>query len=94
MDVADSVVVAAANGTDRKTVTTSARAAREGDIGTRVNSDTVILGWISVLRGGQPRIQSTNLVVNDSIGDGDASRASDIEGICDMSKSCSGLFLR
>ena len=32
VDVADSVVIAAANGTDRKTVTTSTRAAGEGDV--------------------------------------------------------------
>lgn len=50
VDVADSVVVATANGTDRETVTASARAAGEGDISTRVDSYTVVLGFVSVLK--------------------------------------------
>lgn len=43
VDVADSVVGAAANGADTKTVATSARTAREGDVGTRVDSNAIVL---------------------------------------------------
>jgi hypothetical protein len=90
VDVADSVVGAAADGTDRETVTASARAAGEGD----VSYEQLLV--VSSKRGGDSRIRTARvdgntivLVVNDSVGDGDTGRASDIEGICIMSENCS-----
>ena len=89
MDIADSVVVAAANGTNGKTVTTSARAAGEGDISTRVDSNTVVLDCTLVSRIETQDTKLTYLVVNNSVGDGNTSRASDIEGIYIMLENSS-----
>jgi hypothetical protein len=50
LDVGDSVIVATADGSDRETVATSAGGARNGDVRTRVDSDTVVLNSTSVLR--------------------------------------------
>jgi hypothetical protein len=92
VNVADSVVVTAANGADGKTVTASAGAAGEGD----VSYTKLLVASSKKERESQiltARVDGNTiiLVVNDSVGDGNTGRASDIEGICFMSENCSQL---
>ena len=48
LDVGDGVVVTTTDGTDGETVATSAGGARNSDVGTRVDSDTVVLEYMLV----------------------------------------------
>jgi hypothetical protein len=94
VDVADSIIGAAANRTDREAVSSSARTAREGDISyeqylVNVSSQDDV-GLLTARVDGDTVI----LVVNDSVGDGNTGRASDIEGIWIRSENCDWLYLR
>jgi hypothetical protein len=58
LDVRDSVVVATSDRADGQTMATSASGARNRDVGTRVDSDTVVLDCTSVLRVSEMRSKS------------------------------------
>jgi hypothetical protein len=93
VDVADSVVGAAANRADRETVTTSARAARECDVSyEQLLVDVFSQEDIQILTA-RVNGDTVILVVDDSVGDGNTGRASDIEGICIISENRTRLSL-